>query len=188
MSLLVVPTSVQDAKAFVAVEHSHHDAPLSGLVAVAVEVEGRRVCVAILGRPVARALDAIPTCAEVTRLASDASTPHAASKALGAIARAAWPLGYRRLVSYTLLGEAGTCYRAAGWRPVAHVKGREWSCASRHRGGAAQPGDKVRWETGPDALARDKDVDALVRSSAGRIELPARREDLPLFGEGPRCG
>lgn len=92
--------------------------------------------------------------AEVSRAASPKThepVPHAASKALAAITRAALALGYTRLVSYTREDEKGTTYRAAGWRPTAIVDGGEWSRPSRSRKAAVQPCRKVRWEYGPDA-------------------------------------
>jgi hypothetical protein len=73
--------------------------------------------VAIAGRPVARLLDNGQTL-EVTRVATD-KTPDACSMLYGACARAAWALGYTRLVTYTQQGESGASLRAAGWRVVA---------------------------------------------------------------------
>lgn len=183
MSLRIVPITIGDARLFVEREHSHLHAPLSGLCAVSVVGGGLVVCVAILSRPVSRELQA-QGCAEVTRVASD-GTEHAGSMALGAIRRAALALGWRRLVSSTLLGEAGTIYRADGWHPVAVHGPRSpeaWSCASRDREAAAQPGAKVRWEAGPDARPRDFEVDSLVRAMVGKVELLARPDmNMPLF-------
>ncbi len=183
MSLRVVPCTIGAARAFVEREHSHLRRPVSGLCAVGVATDGRLVCVAILSRPISRVLQT-QGCAEVTRCASD-GTPHAASMAYGAISRAGLALGWHRLVSSTLLGEAGTCLRAAGWRPVA-VRGprspREWSCGSRDREDAAQPGAKVRWEFGPAALPLAPLVDALVRASVGKVAIPPRKATvMPLF-------
>lgn len=182
--LRVVPITITDARAHVDRWHSHLPAPVGGLLAAAVAVDDppRVVCVAILSRPVARVLQA-QGCAEVTRVASDGTEAHAASMALGAIRRAALALGWRRLVSSTLLGEAGTSYRAAGWHPVAISAGGEWGRDDRPRDAAAQPGAKIRWETGPDALPLDPEVDAAVREAVGRVDLrPRPGPDFPLFG------
>lgn len=115
MTLRVVPVTITDARKHIERHHSHHHAPVGGLLACAVAEGDRVCCVAVLSRPVARMLDARGDVAEVTRVASD-GTKHAASMCLAAVTRAALALGWRRLVSYTLLGEAGTSYRAAGWR------------------------------------------------------------------------
>lgn len=177
--LAVVPVSLSAARAHVERIHSHHHAPVGGLFAVGIADSGRLCCVAIVGRPVARMLDDGST-AEVTRVASD-GTPHAASMCVGAAARAALALGYRRVVSYTLLGEPGTSYRAAGWRVTGLSGGGEWSREGRTRDAAGQPGAKVRWETGPDAAPLDEAADAAVRAAVGVVEVPARRETLPLL-------
>jgi len=171
-ALEIVPMTVKRASAWVDVHHSHHKAPRGGLFAVGV-AEGKRLCcIALAGRPVARLLDTGATI-EITRSASD-RTPHAASKAIAAITRGALSLGYRRLVSYTLLGEAGTCYRAAGWHVTGLSQGGEWDRAGRGRGAAAQPGAKVRWEYGPDALPLDPIADATMRAAIGNIAIPTR--------------
>jgi hypothetical protein len=190
MKLRLVPIDISRARAWIQREHSHLDAPIGGKCAVAVEVlDGggwRMCCVALLGRPVSRELQT-QGCAEVLRVASD-RTPHAASKALAAITRAGLALGYRRLVSSTLLGEAGTSYTAAGWHPVhVELRSRDWERSDgRSSGPAMQPGAKVRWESGPDALASDPRVEALVRDCAGRVELRGRQERLPLFAKLPQ--
>ncbi|MBA3545173.1 MAG: hypothetical protein H0T76_01680 [Nannocystis sp.] len=53
---------------------------------------------------------------------------------------------YGRLITYTLASEPGTSLRTAGWREVAQVKGRSWSCASRPRTNRPTV-DKRRWES-----------------------------------------
>lgn len=117
---------------------------------------------------------------------TDGTTPHAASMAIGAIVRAARALGWRRVVSYTLVGEAGTSYRASGWHAVALSDGgADWSRKRRPRERPAQPGDKVRWETGPDAAPDDAEISAYVNEMAGRVALPGRARDEPLFSWRP---
>ena len=128
----LIPITLRDAMGFVDRNHSHLPAPVGGIFAVGIEGNGSLVCVAILGRPVARNLCDGFT-AEVTRVASDRTTKNAASKAIGAITRAALAVGYTRLVSYTMLGEPGTVYIACGWKPVAISKGGQWARPSRHR-------------------------------------------------------
>ena len=180
MSLVLMPTNIGEARKFIERHHSHLHAPVSGLCAVGVGDGTTLHCVAMLGRPVSRMLQAAG-CAEVIRVASD-GTEHAASKALGAITRAAIALGYRRLVSSILLGEKGTSYRAAGWWP-AHLDTRErdWKRSDGERARADQPGPKVRWEYGPEALPCDPEVDRAVRENAGKVDLRPRSDGMPLF-------
>lgn len=143
-ALELVPVTISDAKAFVAQVHRTHRAPLSGKWAHAVAKDGEIVAVAIVGRPVARGLDDGWT-VEVTRVASD-GTHNACSMLYGAAWRAAKALGYRRMVTYTLDTEEGSTLRSAGWKVVAEVRGRSWSCESRPRVDRHPTQGKLRWE------------------------------------------
>jgi len=178
MTLRVVPITITEARRHVEAHHSHHHAPLGGLFAAAVAQGDRMVCVAVVSRPVARKLGG-RAIAEVTRLASD-GTRHAASMCLAAATRAALALGYRRVISYTLAGESGTSYRAAGW----HITGRTHNpdgWATREGRVTVQNGLKFRWETGPDALSVDVSAAAECGALAGSVGFAARPETLPLL-------
>lgn len=149
------PIGLTEANAFVARWHSHHDPVVQHRWSLGAYADGRLAAVVIVEEPKAAALRGA---LEVTRLATD-RTPHVASKLLGRVRRDAIETGWRRLVSYTRIDEDGKCYRAAGWWPVALVKGREWTTgnkATRWLPGFYEPSteivDRVRWETGPDAL------------------------------------
>ena len=183
MTLRVVPVTITDARKHIERHHSHHHAPVGGLLACAVAEGDRVCCVAVLSRPVARMLDARGDVAEVTRVASD-GTKHAASMCLAALARAARALGWQRLVSYTLLGESGTSYRAAGWRVTGICDGRGGTWHTRGGRTVAQPGVKVRWETGDGALPEDALALAEMLAAVGVVEVPARPESLPLLAIG----
>lgn len=129
--LSIVPMSFGEACAFIRQYHRHHQPPVGHKFAIGAAV-GDRVCgVATVGRPVSRALDDGWTL-EVTRLATD-GTRNAASALYGACRRAAWALGYRRLVTYTLPEEGGASLRAAGYRFVGEAGGGSWSAPSRPR-------------------------------------------------------
>jgi hypothetical protein len=176
--LAVVPVTIGEARRFVEREHSHHHAPLGGLFAVAVAAGDRVVCVGVVSRPVARKLGGRGI-AELTRTASD-GTPHAASMCIAAATRAALALGYRRIISYTLAGEAGTSYRAAGWRITGSTHNADgW--ATRAGRTTVQSGAKFRWETGPDALPLDAEAAAECAAMVGVVDVPARPETLPLL-------
>jgi hypothetical protein len=178
MNLRVVPITITEARLYVEVHHSHHHAPLGGLFAAAVAQGDRLVCVAVVSRPVARKLGG-RAIAEVTRTASD-GTPHAASMCIAAATRAALALGYRRVISYTLAGEAGTSYRAAGWRITASTH-NEAGWASRAGRTTIQCGEKFRWETGPDAAPLDEEATAECARMVGLVAVLARPETLPLL-------
>ncbi|MFD8254960.1 XF1762 family protein [Streptomyces werraensis] len=133
MTLHLVPVRFRDAAAFVAMWHRHHQPPAGMVFAVgAADDTGVLRAVAIVGRPVARHLDNGQTL-EVTRTATD-GTRNANSLLYGACRRAAFALGYTRLITYTQAGETGASLRAAGWRVIAQRPARPgWTCPSRPR-------------------------------------------------------
>ncbi len=140
------PVTLAEANAFVAIHHRHHKPVVGSKFQVAVESGGEIVGIAIAGRPVARGLDDGWTI-EVNRSCTDGH-PNVNSMLYGAVARAAFALGYRKVITYTLGSESGVSLRAAGWRVVAEIKGREWTTPSRPRVevGGAQLEAKLRWE------------------------------------------
>jgi hypothetical protein len=120
-----------EANAFVLEHHRHHRPVIGHLFSIGAALEGKIVGVAIVGRPVARSRDDGVT-AEITRLATD-GTRNACSFLYGAAARASFALGFKRVGTYILASEPGTSLTAAGWRQIAEVRGRSWSCPSRPR-------------------------------------------------------
>jgi hypothetical protein len=146
--LTIVPLRRDEAFDFVRSKHRHHPPPVSGLWCLGVRDEtGTLHGVAVVGRPVSRALDDGLT-AEITRVATDGA-PNACSALYGAARRVAQAMGYRRILTYTLASEPGTSLRAAGWSQVATVHGRSWSCESRPRQDRHPTQDKIRWEPAP---------------------------------------
>lgn len=148
--MTLCPVSLSEANAFVGLHHRHHRPVVGHKFSIGVQDIDTLRGVAIIGRPVARHRDDGDTL-EITRLCTD-GTPNAASKLLGAAARATFAMGYRRLITYTLKSESGASLRASGYRVVGEVKGREWSVPSRPRriAGGVQTEDKFRWEATED--------------------------------------
>lgn len=141
----VVPITLKEARIWVDRTHRHHKAPVGGLFAIGLAVGDEVRGVAIVGRPVARALDNSWT-AEVLRVAVLEDTPNACSKLYAACWRAARAMGYRKLVTYVLDSEPGTSVLAAGWKCVAKTKGRSWDAPSRPRVDLYPLQDKLRFE------------------------------------------
>jgi hypothetical protein len=104
----------------------------------------RVVGVAIVGRPVAR-MNQDGATVEVTRLATDGA-PNACSFLYGAARKAAFALGYSRLITYILDTEDGVSLRAAGFTLVRHVAGGSWSRPSRARVDKHPTQGKFLWE------------------------------------------
>ena len=99
---------------------------------------------AIVGRPVARAIDPYRV-AEVTRLVTD-GTPHVCSMLYAACARAADAMGYNQIQTAILDSEPGTSLKAAGWHFDHMIKGRDWNCPNRGNRRIDQPMcDKQVW-------------------------------------------
>lgn len=145
-ALLAVPITLAEANAFVDQHHRHHGRVVGHIfsVACAKAPEGPIVGVAIVGRPVARELQNGWTC-EVNRLATD-GTKNACSFLYAAAWRAARAIGYLKLVTYILDSEHGTSLKGAGFKLVAVVPGRSWSCKSRPRVDKHPTQGKLRWE------------------------------------------
>jgi hypothetical protein len=144
--MTVVPTTLREANAFVALHHRHHR-PARGCVAVLAVTDGERVRgVAIVGRPVARNAQDGWT-AEVTRCCTDGAR-NACSLLYGAAWRAVRALGYRRLITYTLPEEGGASLRGAGWRCLGEAGGGSWSRRERPRVDLHPTQRKLCWERG----------------------------------------
>ena len=144
MKLDVRPMRLAEARAFVAEHHRHHRPPRGHLFSAAATLDNQIVGIVIIGRPVSRNLDN-GTTVEITRLCTNGAR-NACSFLYGLAARAAFTVGYRRAITYTLASECGTSLRAAGWRPVYRVPGRSWSCKSRPRDDNHPIVDKWLWE------------------------------------------
>lgn len=133
--LHLVPIDWQTARGFCKDWHRHHPTPPPGhKFCVGVAADDVLVGVAIVGRPVSRMIQDGMTL-EVNRTVTDGH-PNSNSMLYGACARAAFALGYTRLITYTQEGESGASLRAAGWRVVAErppTKG--WDRPSRPREG-----------------------------------------------------
>lgn len=146
MKLEYAPIRLAEANAFVQRHHRHHG-PVTGCkfcVSIRDAATGELRGVAIVGRPVARALDDGVTL-EVNRLCT-LGDRNACSMLYAAAWRAAKAMGYTRLITYTLPQEGGASLRAAGWRVVARTKGGSWNCPSRPREDDHPLQAKLRWE------------------------------------------
>lgn len=139
MKLRLVPVSFNQANEFVAAWHRHNDPMPGAKFSVGVcDQDGVLHGVAMVGRPVARAYDDGDTL-EVCRVATD-GTRNVGSMLYGACQRATFALGYRRLITYTLVSESGSSLRGAGWKCIAQRSPRAgWSTPSR-------PRDNTRYE------------------------------------------
>lgn len=131
MSLFIRPITLKQANAYVA-QHHRHNMPTNGHKWSLACYDGDRLCgVAIAGQPIARRLDDGETI-EVRRVCTD-GTYNACSILYGACARVAKEMGYRRIVTYTLITESGTSLKASGWKDMGEAGGVSWNTPSRPR-------------------------------------------------------
>ena len=144
----IIPITLREANDFV--EHHHrHSARTSndgGKFAIGLYADGRLIGAAIVGRPVARMLQA-PGTAELLRCCVAADAPHGASSRLMSRCKRIWQLmGGTRLVTYTLARESGESLRGAGAVPEAAVDAERWSRDDRPREARAIEAEpKIRW-------------------------------------------
>ena len=154
----LVPITLADARRFIAQHHRHNDPPVGHKVSVGLEDEdGKLIGVGILSRPTARMSDDGRT-AEVIRVAVIEGNRNANSMLYGALTRAAWALGYDRLITYTLPEESGSSLKASGWTRDGVIDKPAWQHTSGPRSAdkptmffdAKMPlGEKVRWVKTP---------------------------------------
>lgn len=131
--LRLVPVSLAVANEHVQAWHRHNKPVVQCIFRVGVaDGEGVLRAVAIVENPKARG-NADGDTVEITRVASD-GTVNACSMLYGACARAAFALGYRRVITYIQGSEPGTSVDASGYRLVASRPARKgWDTVSRPR-------------------------------------------------------
>lgn len=126
----VVPVTFRQACAFVSRLHRHNKPPRGHKFSIGLMDGDNLVGVAMVGRPIARALDDGFT-VEVNRTCTD-GTRNANSMLYGAAWRAAKAMGYTRAITYTQADETGASLRAAGWRKVKELDARKsWAGSTK---------------------------------------------------------
>lgn len=131
--MVIVPVTFRTACEFVQALHRHNRPPRGHKFSIGLENNGALVGVAMAGRPIARHFDDGLTL-EVNRTCTD-GTRNANSMLYGAVRRAAWGMGYRRIATYTQADESGASLRAAGFSLVKTIPARRsWGESSIKRG------------------------------------------------------
>ncbi len=141
-----MPVDLKTAREFVAAHHRHNEPPVGHKFSVGVAEADQLVGVAIIGRPVSRVIQSEGNTLEVIRTATD-GTRNANSMLYGAARRAAFALGYDRLITYTQADESGASLRAAGFRVIAARPPRAgWDTPSRRRTNKADNTPRTLWD------------------------------------------
>ena len=142
--LMLFPTSLTEANAFVAEHHRHHKPVTGHKFSIGCTLNERLVGVVIAGRPVSRYLDNGLTL-EVTRLCTTGEK-NACSMLYAAAARAAKAMGYKKIITYTLDTEKGASLWAAGWICAGPAGGIRWTGKRRPAVDLYPPQMKLRYE------------------------------------------
>lgn len=145
LPLEIRPVKWREAKAFVEQYHRHLPHITGWLFGCSVWCGERMVGCVVVGRPVARHLDDGQT-AEIVRCVVLDGCKNAASMLYARARRAAFALGYRRVITYTREDEPGTSLRAAGFDAAADCKVQVWNRPSRNRARQLPVIGKKRWE------------------------------------------
>lgn len=142
----LIPVTLRQANDFVKAHHRHHGPVTGWKFGVGLEEEGKLIGVAIAGRPVSRMTQTKePQTIEVTRVCT-LGHKNAPSMLYGAISRAAFALGYTKVISFILCTESGHSLKAANWECKGKTSGGEWSRPSRARRAADNSQPKFRFE------------------------------------------
>lgn len=148
--MILCPIFIRQANAFVSLHHRHNKPTRGALFAISCSHMGRMVGVGIVGRPVSREIKREGTTCEVLRVATSSDAPKGACSWIYArCKRAAATLGYRKVITYTLVSEGGASLRALGATPIACGRPHQWTKRADGDNRINQDvcgQEKIRWE------------------------------------------
>jgi len=145
----IVPMSLSDAQEFVRIYHRHHKPPIGHKFSIGFSINGDIVGVEVVESPKARGANDGRTL-EITRICTTDWTPsNVVSKMTSAVLKAAFALGYKKVITYILESEDGSSIKASGFRFDKIVRGRSWSTPSRLRVDSHPLDNKKRFSITP---------------------------------------
>ena len=151
MSLSLIPVTLKQANKFVAYYHRHHGPVTGWKWGVGLCADGELVGVGIAGRPTSRMRQKKePQTIEITRVCTRGHA-NAPSMLYGALSRAAFALGYTKVISFILCEETGHSLKCANFVCTGETTGGGYSRPSRKRRDVHPLGPKKRFE-----LQRDR--------------------------------
>jgi len=140
--LNIRPTTYKIASKYVNEHHRHHNASQGCKFCIACYDDETLVGVAMCGRPIARKYDDGFTC-EINRVCTD-GTKNACSKLYGACCRIAKEMGYKKIITYTLMSENGSSLKASNFTCEGKSGGLHWTGA-RNKNQQIPKEMKNRW-------------------------------------------
>lgn len=139
----IAPITFREASNYINLHHRHHRATIGCKFCISVvDDTGDIRGVAVAGRPVSRVLDD-GTILEINRVCSD-GTPNVCSMLYGACCRIAKEMGYRKVITYTLISENGASLKASNFICEGEAGGPYWT-GSRNSGKNGPAEKKIRW-------------------------------------------
>ena len=137
------PITLKTANAFVKEHHRHSNPTVGCKFAIGLYQEECLIGVAICGRPVSRMLDDGITL-EINRVCTDV-TFNACSMLYGASCRIAKEMGYKKVITYTLVSETGSSLKASNFTCDGIAGAVHWR-GKRVKQNQAVPNElKIRW-------------------------------------------
>ena len=141
-----VPINLRSAREFVDTYHRHCSGVKWHKFSIALESDDEIAGVAIASTPKAPGYD--NRTLELNRVCAKPDYQNACSKLISTIVNIGKSMGYKTFISYTLMGEDGTSFRAAGFEFDGYTaNSKDWNSPSRPRKMPERypPGRKKRW-------------------------------------------
>lgn len=150
----LVPLSLAQARRYVAEHHRHNEPPIGHKFSIGLQEGDRLVGVVVASIPRARKADDGFTL-ELVRLTTEGDR-NACSRLYSAACRAAFAMGYTKVITYTLASEIGSSLLASGFVEEARTQPHDgWKHGDGALNAAFRPrlfdpplmptGEKVRW-------------------------------------------
>jgi hypothetical protein len=136
----LIPVTLRQARRYVADHHRHNEPPMKHRFSIGLERDGKLVGVVIADSPVARMADDGRTL-ELRRLTTEGDR-NACSRLYSAACRAAFAMGYLKVITYTLEEESGVSLRASGFVPDGESSGGSWSRGGQGSSRGARSDDR----------------------------------------------
>ncbi|WP_395606307.1 XF1762 family protein [Bacillus velezensis] len=138
------PITLKDACQFVDQNHRHHIGPQGHKFSIGLYDGDIIIGVIIAGRPVSRHQDNGITL-EVTRCCVKEAYKNGISKLYAAVCKIAKVMGYKKVITYTLIEEPGVSMRSVNFLKVRTSSGGSWSSENRQRKDKHPTGKKLLW-------------------------------------------
>lgn len=118
----VVPMTLKESNEFVEQYHSHNKKVQGYKFAIGAVYQDKLVGVAICGRPISATLDDRKTIELLRSCVLDDAPKNTNSFLYGRSWRVAEAMGYKKMITYTLIKEKGAACKAIGMKIVAQTK------------------------------------------------------------------